>query len=137
MMRNILFLVKSMYVTFCFICACRENVRQLEILLTGYLLYMYIINIILHIYSRVFAIRAQQPILKCVWAKRAQQQKVLFWQNLYLFSVECFEYIKQSYKDTFKCNVLIHHLYSWIVNGILKNVVEPFWQNKTIYIGFF
>ena len=81
---------------------------------------------------RVFAIRAQQPIFKSVWAKRAQKQKVLFWQNLYLFSVECFEYIKQSYKDTFECNVLIHHLYSWIVNGILKNVVEPFWQKKKI-----
>ena len=84
---------------------------------------------------RVFVIRAQQPILKSVWAKRAQQQKVLFWQNLYLFSVECFEYIKQSYKDTFKCNVLIHHLCSLIVNVILKNIIEPFWQ-KNIYCFF-
>ena len=93
------------------------------------------------IFRRLFAIRAQQPILGSLWAKRAQQQKVLFGQNLYLFLVKCFEYIKQSYKDIFKCNVLIHHLYIWIVNSILKKRCWALLAKKTKYcsvcIGFF
>ena len=83
-------------------------------------LYSWIVNGILKCFEPFW----QNNLEICCWALI---QKVLM-AKFYYFPVECFEYIKQSYKDTFKCKVLIHHLYSWIVNGILKSFVEPFWH---------